>query len=277
MERFRYDACPTSRHPIDAINLADPAPGAVRGHRRLAGRGGDREGAGGHRPGSRWSANVGLTVNEYETLLMQHDLREVLQNPLKFAAQKGRHMLDDPLAIPGKTINYARYDVVRVLNLAHRGVRRPGVGGGAAHRQGDGGAGPALPADAADLLPGLGPLAGGPGPRRARHLPEPHPRAVAAPRREARPARSWSPSSACASAAPASPHRRGLRAVPADAAERRESWTGCGRLPKTVELEFQAMTYQAPCGENRLKESGTSPDQRRAMQRLFRAARKAMQ
>src|SRR4029450_2746293 len=60
--------------------------------------------------------NVGLTVNEYETLLMQHDLREVLQNPLKFAAQKGRHMLDDPLAIPGKTINYARYDVVRVLN-----------------------------------------------------------------------------------------------------------------------------------------------------------------
>jgi hypothetical protein len=61
--------------------------------------------------------NVGLTVNEYETLLMQHDLKEVLQNPLKYAAQKGRHMLDDPLAIPGKTINYARYDVVQVLNV----------------------------------------------------------------------------------------------------------------------------------------------------------------
>jgi hypothetical protein len=55
-------------------------------------------------------------VNEYETLLMQYDLKEVLQNPLRFAARTGRHMIDDPLAIPGKTVNYARYDVVRVLN-----------------------------------------------------------------------------------------------------------------------------------------------------------------
>jgi hypothetical protein len=60
--------------------------------------------------------NVGLTVNEYETMLMRHDLVEVLQDPLKFAAQRGRHMIDDPLAIPSKTINYAKYDVPRLLN-----------------------------------------------------------------------------------------------------------------------------------------------------------------
>jgi hypothetical protein len=60
--------------------------------------------------------NVGLTVNEYETLLMQHDLVDVLKDPLRFAKIKTRHMLHDPLAIPGKTLNYAKYDVVRVLN-----------------------------------------------------------------------------------------------------------------------------------------------------------------
>ena len=64
-------------------------------------------------PGEGASA---LTVNEYETLLMRHDLVEVLKDPLKFAAQRGRHMIDDPLAIPSKTINYAKYDVPRLLN-----------------------------------------------------------------------------------------------------------------------------------------------------------------
>src|SRR2546426_10857157 len=40
--------------------------------------------------------HVGLTVNEYETLLMQHDLVDVLKNPLHFARLKTRHLLDDP-------------------------------------------------------------------------------------------------------------------------------------------------------------------------------------
>ncbi|MBZ0111007.1 MAG: hypothetical protein K8J08_00965 [Thermoanaerobaculia bacterium] len=62
--------------------------------------------------------HVGLTVNEYETLLMQHDLAEVLQNPVRFMAAKGRNMLRDPLAIPGKTLNYARYDLVQILSEA---------------------------------------------------------------------------------------------------------------------------------------------------------------
>ena len=47
---------------------------------------------------------------------MQHDLVDVLKDPLRFAAQKGQHILDDPLAVPGKTLNYARYDFVRVFN-----------------------------------------------------------------------------------------------------------------------------------------------------------------
>jgi hypothetical protein len=57
-----------------------------------------------------------LTVNEYETLLMRYDLAEVLKNPLRFAAQKAKHAWDDPRAVPSKTIDYAKYDLVRALN-----------------------------------------------------------------------------------------------------------------------------------------------------------------
>ena len=60
--------------------------------------------------------NVGITVNEYETLLMQHDLAEVLKDPLRFARLKAHHLIEDPFAVPGKALSYARYDVVRVLN-----------------------------------------------------------------------------------------------------------------------------------------------------------------
>jgi hypothetical protein len=60
--------------------------------------------------------DAGLTVNEYETLLMQHDLAEVLKDPLRFAKAKAQHVLEDPLALPGKALSYARYDVVRVMN-----------------------------------------------------------------------------------------------------------------------------------------------------------------
>jgi hypothetical protein len=106
---------PVSRHMIDSVNLAEPRLGLLEAVDDLLAQAGLEKGrvdialAAGER-------DAGLTVNEYETLLMQHDLAEVLSNPLKFAALKGRHMWDDPLAIPSKTINYAKYDVVRVLN-----------------------------------------------------------------------------------------------------------------------------------------------------------------
>ena len=59
---------------------------------------------------------AGLTVNEYETLLMRHDLMHVLHNPLKYVAEKGRHAWADPRSIPAKTLDYAKYDMVRALN-----------------------------------------------------------------------------------------------------------------------------------------------------------------
>jgi hypothetical protein len=64
-------------------------------------------------PTERHSA---LTVNEYETLLMRYDLADVLRNPLRFVAEKSRHAFANPRAVPAKTLGYAKYDFVRVLN-----------------------------------------------------------------------------------------------------------------------------------------------------------------
>ena len=47
---------------------------------------------------------------------MRHDLREVLRDPLRFMAEKAGHMLGNPRAIPAKTLDYAKYDLVRVFN-----------------------------------------------------------------------------------------------------------------------------------------------------------------
>src|SRR5262249_58900496 len=61
--------------------------------------------------------HAGLTVNEFETLLMQHDLMEVLRDPLRFASRAG-NLLRHPLAIPNRTLDYAKYDFVHLFNEA---------------------------------------------------------------------------------------------------------------------------------------------------------------
>jgi thiamine phosphate synthase YjbQ (UPF0047 family) len=106
---------PVSTHPIDSINLKDPrlgiyeeltafvrAAGVSKGRLRVQ-----------LAPTERHSA---LTVNEYETLLMRYDLADVLRNPLRFVAEKSRHAFANPRAVPAKTLGYAKYDFVRVLN-----------------------------------------------------------------------------------------------------------------------------------------------------------------
>jgi thiamine phosphate synthase YjbQ (UPF0047 family) len=106
---------PVSSHSVDSVNLRDPRlgfsqqldelvkrHGVGRGRIRLTLHHGER--------------HAGLTVNEYETLLMRHDLPDVLRDPLRFAIEKGRHALADPRAVPAKTLGYARYDLVHVMN-----------------------------------------------------------------------------------------------------------------------------------------------------------------
>ena len=106
---------PMSSHPIDSVNLKAPRLGlyaslqdlitrhdVTKGRVRLSLAAGERQ--------------AGLTINEYETLLMRHDLIEVLRDPLRFVAEKGRHLFTNPWAIPSKTIQYAKYDLVRLFN-----------------------------------------------------------------------------------------------------------------------------------------------------------------
>lgn len=106
---------PVSSHSLDSINLKDPAFGVYETCAELVARHG--VGKGRIRltlaPGEH---HAGLTVNEYETLLMRHDLREVLREPMRFMAEKAGHILGNPRAIPAKTLDYAKYDFVRVFN-----------------------------------------------------------------------------------------------------------------------------------------------------------------
>jgi thiamine phosphate synthase YjbQ (UPF0047 family) len=106
---------PVSPHPIDAVNLKETQFGLydqvselIRAHGVTKGRVRLELGHG--------EQFASLTVNEYETLLMQHDLAEVLRNPLRFAAERARHAWDDPRAVPAKALGYAKYDLVRALN-----------------------------------------------------------------------------------------------------------------------------------------------------------------
>jgi hypothetical protein len=106
---------PVSRRAIDSVNLYDSRLGLrqridklLAEHPMTCGRlditvPKDEDGA-------------AVTVNEYETLLMRHDLAEVLRDPVRFVARQGRRMLRDPRAVPAKSLGYARYDVVQVVN-----------------------------------------------------------------------------------------------------------------------------------------------------------------
>ena len=105
----------SATHPVDAVNLKDARLGLYEQLDELITHYGVEKGR------IRLSLGSGeqfasLTVNEYETLLMKYDLAEVLRNPLRFAAQKAKHAWDDPRALPTKTFDYAKYDLVRAMN-----------------------------------------------------------------------------------------------------------------------------------------------------------------
>jgi len=106
---------PVSKHPIDSIKLSDSRNGFFEQLNHIVRTMDIEHGRVDINLGAD-EQNVGLTVNEYETLLMKHDLAEVVHNPIKFMAQKGKHALAAPQLIPGKTLDYAKYDLVHVFN-----------------------------------------------------------------------------------------------------------------------------------------------------------------
>ena len=113
---------PTAGRRIDSINLKEAELGFLERIREMVEREGVRYGRVelALPPEERCA---GLTVNEYETLLMRCDMAEVLNDPLRFATERGRGLLRDPLAVPQKAHDYAHYDMVRVASelLSHLG------------------------------------------------------------------------------------------------------------------------------------------------------------
>ncbi|KAA3613697.1 MAG: hypothetical protein DWQ05_15570 [Calditrichaeota bacterium] len=106
---------PISQHPIDSVNLRDSKIGFMDELQHLLQKFEIEKGKIDISLCNDENS-AGLTVNEYETLLMRHDLIDVLKNPFLYMAQKGKHMLENPRAIPGKTLNYAKYDLVHLFN-----------------------------------------------------------------------------------------------------------------------------------------------------------------
>ena len=109
-------AIPTSiEHPIDSFNLRDRRFGLFDQLNEWLDRHGVDQGRIDLRlvPEER---HAGLTVNEYETLLMRKDLPLVLADPLRYMVQRGRKLLRDPFSIPVKTRNYATFDLIHLYN-----------------------------------------------------------------------------------------------------------------------------------------------------------------
>jgi thiamine phosphate synthase YjbQ (UPF0047 family) len=106
---------PVSAHPIDAVNLKAQSLGIYAElidfiARHQVGKGRVRLSLA---PGEEQAS---LTMNEYETLLMRHDLVEVLRDPFRFARETAMNALQDPRTVPVKALGYAKYDFVRAVN-----------------------------------------------------------------------------------------------------------------------------------------------------------------
>ena len=106
---------PMSTHPIDSVSLKDPRFGVYQQIQELVARHGIVKGRVQLTlsPGERHAA---LTINEYEPLLMSEDMADVLLDPLRIFAQRGRHLLANPWTIPNRTFDCATYDLVRACN-----------------------------------------------------------------------------------------------------------------------------------------------------------------
>ncbi len=104
-----------SRHVIDSVNLKDERLQLFARIESMLAEHGIRRGRVDIRlaPEER---HAGLTVNEYETLLMRNDLPQVLRDPLRYMVQRGRYLLRNPGTIPGKTRDYAAYDLIHLYN-----------------------------------------------------------------------------------------------------------------------------------------------------------------
>src|SRR5262245_15886477 len=104
-ERFRI---PVAAEPVDSVNLKDPALGLFDRIQTLIDRHGVTKGRI-QLTLAETDRTAGLTVNEFETLLIQRDLREVIGNPFRFMVKQPCRMLASLRRIRTRTMTCTRF------------------------------------------------------------------------------------------------------------------------------------------------------------------------
>jgi len=104
-----------SDHQVDSFNLKEEQHGLFPHVSELLARHGLERGRVDIRlaPGER---DAGLTVNEFETLLMRNDLPAAMRSPLRYTLRRGKELLRHPGTIPEKAREYAVYDLLHLYN-----------------------------------------------------------------------------------------------------------------------------------------------------------------
>ena len=113
--RGRYTIPTQTAYPIDVFNLQEPRYGlfahlhALTEHYNIAqGRIDIRL-----HPDER---HVGLTVNEYEPMLMRNDFLDVLRDPLQYIVQRSKELFRHPASISAKIREYPIADMIHLYN-----------------------------------------------------------------------------------------------------------------------------------------------------------------
>jgi thiamine phosphate synthase YjbQ (UPF0047 family) len=104
-DRFRI---PVAAHPVDSVNLKDPELGMFDRVQTLIDRHGVTKGRV-HVALAETDRRAGLTVNEYETLLMQRDLRDVIRDPFRFMVKQPCRLLASLRRIRTRTMTCTRF------------------------------------------------------------------------------------------------------------------------------------------------------------------------
>lgn len=130
VHRDTYAVAAPRGHPVESLDLSGPECGLFSHLAELLESHGVQRGRIDIRlpPAER---HAGLTVNEYETLLMRNDLPTAMKSPLRYMLRRGRELLRDPGSIPGKARDYALYDLLHLYNEVMDVL---GVGRGVADR-----------------------------------------------------------------------------------------------------------------------------------------------
>ncbi len=106
---------PVSPGPIDTVNLDDAELGLAARIEDLIREHGVTSGVVRIALDAA-ETDAGLTVNEYEPLLVRNDLPSVLRNPLQYMREQAVSIIRDPLSLPTKARHYLRHDLVQIIH-----------------------------------------------------------------------------------------------------------------------------------------------------------------